>query len=107
MQNSQTHQHTHTYILNIYIHVYIYIHIYVCVLVGLRILHSYLIESSYACTQYEKIDTLKCKLQEQKIIIRSGLCMQPRVHATFQLFYSRFCWNPFGNVKERKKERKK
>ena len=34
------------------------------VLVGLRILHSYLIESS--CTQYEKIDKLKCKLQAQK-----------------------------------------
>ena len=37
-----------------------------CVLVSLRILHSYLIES--LCTQYEKIDKLKikCKLQAQK-----------------------------------------
>ena len=38
----------------------------ICVymLVGLRILHSFLIVSS--CTEYEKIDKLKCKLQAQK-----------------------------------------
>ena len=49
---------------NMYIYIYIYVCVCVCVLVGLRILHSYLIESS--CTQYEKIDKLKCKLQAQK-----------------------------------------
>ena len=43
----------------------------VCVLVGLRILHSYLIEST--CTQYEKIDKLKCKLQASSVFQISGL----------------------------------
>ena len=49
-----------------------------------------------------KLINFNVSFKHRKIIISSGLCMRPRVHATFQLFVnSRFCWNPVGNEKER------
>ena len=95
--------HTQTIFIYIYIYIYVYIYIlYVCVLVGLRILHSYLIESS--CTQYEKIDKLKCKLQAQKDYYQQWALHAAQSTCNISTLYFRFCWNPVGNEKQRKKE---